>query len=238
MMLSKIQDRDLFTLVTAVSICLLFIIIGVFTEGKALDLGTRILWLILTCGLGLALGSYFVWTALKGEASKYGFWGAYHTFQGRSENAEDSYQRVLKCDPDHYESLYYLGVAYAGRRDFDRAISFYERCLRLRPNDPNVLFKLGAVYYDVNNRKRAVRLWEKFIEYSRNQANHSMVQSLLEKVAEGEKDILSKQDWLDHFRWEDEGWTAGRRTSLFVGGCAVEFGLLFIYIVAKVSGNW
>jgi len=238
MMLSKIQDRDLFTLVAAVSICLLFIIIGVFTEGKAPDFGTMILWVIFTSGLGLALGSYLVWTALKGEASKYGFWGAYHGLQGRNKSAEDSYQRALKCDPDHYEALYYLGLAYAGRREFDQAISFYERCLRLRSSDPNVLFKLGAVYYDVNNRKRAVQLWEKFLECSKNQANRNMVQSLLEKVAEGEKDILSKRDWLDHFKWEDEGWNAARRTSIFIGGCAVEFGLFLIYFAAKVSGNW
>jgi len=82
-MLSKIQDRDLFTLITAVYICLLFIIIGVFTEGKALDFGARILWLILTCGLGLALGSYFVWTALKGEASKYGVLGGISYLPGK-----------------------------------------------------------------------------------------------------------------------------------------------------------
>jgi len=94
---------------------------------------------------------------LKGEASKYGFWGTYQGLQGRNKSTEDSYQRALKCDPDHYEALYYLGLAYAGRREFDQAISFYERCLRLRPSDPNVLFKLGAICYDVNNRKRAVQ---------------------------------------------------------------------------------
>jgi len=70
MMLPKIQDRDMFTLVVTVYVCLLFIIIGIFTEGKALNFGTMILWVIFTSGLGLALGSYLAWTALKGEASK------------------------------------------------------------------------------------------------------------------------------------------------------------------------
>lgn len=177
-----------------------WIITGVFVSEEALNIGVRLLWVILTWGIGLTLGFYIVWTFLKGEASRYAFWGAYHVFQGRSKRAEDSYQRALRYDPNHYDALYYLGVMHAARKDFDQAISFYERCLKLRPADPNVLFKLGAVYYDVKNETKAVQLWENFLECSQNSVNHSMVHSLLEKVAKGEKEILSKRERLDNFR--------------------------------------
>ena len=186
---------------------------------------------ILAIVIGMGLGIYFIWTSLKSKSSKYAFGGAIHDLVENYEYADIRYKKALEFDPKHFEALYYFAVRHAAEREFSQAVSFYEKCLRQRPDDPNILFKLGAVFYDMNHIEMAVDLWKKFIEKSGNEQNMLMAAGLLEKIGSGEKEVLSDQVFLDNFKWREEGFGASKKIAIFLIAFAVEFLLLFTFLI-------
>jgi len=187
----------------------------------------EIIRIFLASVIGFGLSIYIIWTSLKSKSSKYAFGGAIHDLVENYEYADIRYKKALEFDPKHFEALYYFAGRHAGEREFSQAVSFYEKCLRLSPDDPNLLFKLGAVFYDMNHIERAVDLWKKFIEKSENEQNIKMATALLERIGRGEKEVLSGREFLDNFKWHEEGFGASQKIVIFLIAFAVEFFLLF-----------
>ncbi|OJT96461.1 MAG: hypothetical protein BGN82_03060 [Alphaproteobacteria bacterium 65-7] len=69
--------------------------------------------------------------------------------QGRLEDAEALYRRILATDPRVFAALYLLGVLHLERGDAAGAVALIERALALNPHDPNALthhaLALGAL---------------------------------------------------------------------------------------------
>ena len=63
---------------------------------------------------------------------------------------------ILETDPDHVESLMYLGHAYTARGDHDRGLDVDLRLLRLRPDDPLVHYNLACSYALLDRSDEAV----------------------------------------------------------------------------------
>lgn len=186
---------------------------------------------ILAIVIGLGLGIYFIWTSLKSKSSKYIFGGAIHALVENYEYADIRYKKALEFDPKHFDALYYMAGRHAAEKEFSQAVSFYEKCLRQRPDDPNILFKLGAVFYDMNHIEMAVDLWKKFIEKSGNEQNMLTAAGLLEKIGRGEKEVLSNPEFLNDFKWHEEGFGESRKIVIFLIAFAVEFFLLFTFLI-------
>jgi tetratricopeptide (TPR) repeat protein len=187
--------------------------------------------IILATIIGLGLAIYTIWASLRNKASKYAFGGAVHALMGNDQYADIRYKKALEFDPMHFEALYYMARRHAGQREFSQSVSCYEKCLRQRPDDPNILFKLGAVFYDMNHIESAADLWKKFIEKSGNEPNIRMVKGLLEKIEKGEQEILSAPEFLNNFKWHEEGFGESRRIVIFLIAFAVEFFLLFTFLI-------
>lgn len=181
--------------------------------------------------MGLGLAIYIIWVSLRSKASKYAFAGAVYALMRNDRHADIRYKKALEFDPMHFDALYYMARRHAGQRKFSQAVSFYEKCLKQRPDDPNILFKLGAVFYDMNHIDMAVDLWKKFIEKSGNEPNIRMVKGLLEKIGRGEEGILSAPEFLNHFEWHEEGFGESRGIVIFLIAFAVEFFLLFTFLL-------
>jgi tetratricopeptide (TPR) repeat protein len=187
----------------------------------------NIVRLSLAVIIGLGLSIFIIWTSLRSKASKYTFGGAVYALMGNFEYADIRYKKALEIDPWNFEALYYMARRYAAQREFSQAVSCYKKCMRLKSDDPNVLFKLGAVFYDMNHIEMAVDLWKKFIEKSGDERNINMAASLLKKIEIGEKEVLSNREFLDDFKWHEEGFGASEKIGIFLIAFAVEFFLLF-----------
>jgi hypothetical protein len=83
----------------------------------------------------------------------------------------------------------------------------------------------------MNHIESAADLWKKFIEKSGNEPNIRMVKGLLEKIEKGEQEILSAPEFLNNFKWHEEGFGESRRIVIFLIAFAVEFFLLFTFLI-------
>ena len=63
-----------------------------------------------------------------------------------------------------------LGVAYAGRRESDRAIENYDRALRLNPNNAAAFNNRGVAYLDKREYDRAIQDFDQAIKLDPNYA--------------------------------------------------------------------
>ena len=68
-------------------------------------------------------------------------------FQGDNQTAISEFETALAIEPDHYEILHYLGMAYAQEQFWNKAAESYQRSLVLMPDNIEVLYSLGVVYF-------------------------------------------------------------------------------------------
>lgn len=74
------------------------------------------------------------------------------------------------CPADSTQILFYTGVYFGRRLDYDRAIEYYERVLNARPDDSDVKFNLAAAYERTGRYDDAERLFLDLIEINENNA--------------------------------------------------------------------
>ncbi|HEY1405062.1 MAG TPA: tetratricopeptide repeat protein [Spirochaetota bacterium] len=63
--------------------------------------------------------------------------------EGRTAEAETIFSALTILKPDGFGAYFNLGVVYAKKRDFDRAITMFERAIRINPNH-----EIAAQYID------------------------------------------------------------------------------------------
>ncbi len=77
------------------------------------------------------------------------FWGAYHEAtelrsNQRYEDAATSYRRALEENPEHEESLYYLGNCLFELGEFKSALEVYRRLVQINPRSHRGFAQLGV----------------------------------------------------------------------------------------------
>ena len=77
------------------------------------------------------------------------------------DEALKEWEIAVSLDPQNYEVLHNLGIAYYNKGEDIRAIEYWEKCLEVRPHDPEIHFKLGIAYYNLGKEDQAINLWEK-----------------------------------------------------------------------------
>ena len=68
-------------------------------------------------------------------------------FQGNNLEAISEFEAALVIEPDHYEVLHYLGMAYAAETFWNKAAESCQHSLALMPDNIEALYSLGVAYY-------------------------------------------------------------------------------------------
>lgn len=84
-------------------------------------------------------------------------------FQGNNQGAITEFENALKIEPDHFEILHYLGMAYANQDSLNKAIESYKRSLNLNPENIEALYSLGIAYFKLNQWDNSTEPLQKVI---------------------------------------------------------------------------
>ena len=84
--------------------------------------------------------------------------------------AEDLYKEILKTNPDHFESIFYLGALLIQKKDFNRSIQLLKKAVQIQPNHASAHSNLGIalISSDVKNYKEAKDCFNKAIKIDPN----------------------------------------------------------------------
>ena len=85
--------------------------------------------------------------------------------------AEDLYNKVLKMDPNHSNSLNNLGILLQGLGDNQKAIYFLEKAVQVKPSYADAHYNLGSVFQKINMFQKAKKCFEKTLKIN---YNHSL----------------------------------------------------------------
>ncbi len=106
--------------------------------------------------------------------------------------AEKLYKEVLKKNPDHFESVYYLGTLLAQTNQFNLAKSMLHKATQIKPDNAMAHNNLGNVLKNLEEYQEAIRSYEKAIKIQPNYANiYYNLGNILEKLGEHKKAVDS-----------------------------------------------
>jgi tetratricopeptide (TPR) repeat protein len=74
----------------------------------------------------------------------------------RHEQAIQTFETILRSVPEHPQATTNLGLLYAMRGDYKRAVPLLERANALRPATFTILYNLGVAFYSLNRFDEAV----------------------------------------------------------------------------------
>ena len=100
-------------------------------------------------------------------------------FQGNNQGAITEFENALNIEPNHFEILHYLGMAYANQESLNMAIDTYKRSLILNPDNIEALYSLGVAYFKLNQWGNSTEPLQKVIKLD---PEHGRGYELLGKV--------------------------------------------------------
>ncbi|USR91129.1 tetratricopeptide repeat protein [Phormidium yuhuli AB48] len=84
--------------------------------------------------------------------------------EGRYEDAERTWRRVLEIDPNNVAAYYNLGNALSDQGKLDEAIAAYNRAIQLNPEYANAYNNLGLALYDQGKLDEAIAAYNRAIQ--------------------------------------------------------------------------
>ena len=76
--------------------------------------------------------------------------------------AANLYKKVLKINPNHFESNYYLGILLGQKRRFDLAKPLLQKAIQIQPNFEDAHTNLGAAFQQIGDIHKAIKCYQKF----------------------------------------------------------------------------
>jgi len=73
--------------------------------------------------------------------------------EGKLEEAEKMYKKILRIDPNNFNAIVNLGNIYGIIGMFDKAVEHLERALTFNPNNQELLTRLKAARKDLEEKK-------------------------------------------------------------------------------------
>lgn len=89
----------------------------------------------------------------------------YEVSDEQAGNIQKMSEAVLKCYPDHVESLSNLAISHMLRKDFDGALVPLLKAEKISPKDFIVLSNIAWCYYQENDKKNAIKYYELTSKY-------------------------------------------------------------------------
>ena len=85
--------------------------------------------------------------------------------------AESLYEKILKINPNHLESIFLLGTLSAQTKKFDKAKQLFDKVIEKQPNHKEAHNNLGNVLKELGELQRAVNCYKEAIQISPNYAD-------------------------------------------------------------------
>ena len=82
--------------------------------------------------------------------------------------AENLYKQILKVNPNHFESIFYLGSLLIEIRNFDQAKSLLQKAITIQPNYAVAYVNLGIALEELGQSQQAMNHFQKAIEIQPN----------------------------------------------------------------------
>lgn len=100
--------------------------------------------------------------------------------QGRLPEAERLYNAVLKASPNHFDTLYRLGLVHLQQGRCDNAIRLIRKALNQRPQSAEAQLNLGNAFRAVNRLEEALERYQRALEIKPDFAEaHNNIGSIL-----------------------------------------------------------
>ena len=85
--------------------------------------------------------------------------------------AEKLYNKIIKIDPNHSDSLNNLGLLFFLKRDNIEAIKYFKKTLEINTNNVNAYYNLGLAFNEIAQYHEAIDSYEKTITLDPNYKN-------------------------------------------------------------------
>ncbi|MDA7837109.1 tetratricopeptide repeat protein [Candidatus Pelagibacter sp.] len=106
--------------------------------------------------------------------------------------AENLYKEILKTNPNHFKSIFYLGTLLAQTKKFNLAKLFLYKAIQIQPNYATAYNNLGNVLKELGENQKAKKSYEKAIQIQPNYADaHYNLGVVLKALGENQKAIRS-----------------------------------------------
>jgi lipopolysaccharide biosynthesis regulator YciM len=87
---------------------------------------------------------------------------------GRQPKAIALFEKILAKNPDHIQSLYYMGQYMKDEGKYDDAISIHKKAIQLEPDNIQVLYALSEDYSAAGMHDNELQTLEKILQIDRN----------------------------------------------------------------------
>ena len=77
-----------------------------------------------------------------------------HHQKNNLQAAEQLYKQILEIEPDHIESIFYLGSLSVQTRNFDRALQLLNKTIQIDPNHAKAHNNLGTTFQELKKIKK------------------------------------------------------------------------------------
>ncbi|NEQ38059.1 MAG: FkbM family methyltransferase [Okeania sp. SIO3I5] len=84
--------------------------------------------------------------------------------EGKLQEAESIYIKILKSDSNHVASLINLGLIEQGKGKLDEATQYYKYAFSLDSNNISLLYLLARITQELNQLNEAITYWQKLVE--------------------------------------------------------------------------
>ena len=102
--------------------------------------------------------------------------------------AENLYKKILKINPEHFNSIFYLGTLLSQTKRFNLAKPLLEKAIQIEPNYSHAHNNLGIVFQDLGEHQKAISSYEKAIQIQPNYAKaHNNLGIVLQELGEHQK---------------------------------------------------
>jgi len=98
------------------------------------------------------------------------------------DGAEQSYQQVLKLEPDSLAGLSGLGAVASARNNHDLAIQYYQRAVANCAGDPTSHWSLASEYYMVGAYQRSAEEYKLYISLSNDPNGIASAKRMLDAI--------------------------------------------------------
>ena len=106
------------------------------------------------------------------------------------EVAQNLYEKILKTNPDHFSSIFYLGALFAKISNFQEAKKLFKKAIEIQPKFSPAHTNLGSVFQKLGELQQAANCCQKAIEIApKNPIPHANLGAILKDLGEFEKAI-------------------------------------------------
>jgi len=106
--------------------------------------------------------------------------------------AENLYKEILKTNPNHFETIYYLGALLVQTKRFNLAKPLLYKATQIQPNYADAHYNLGVALQKLGEYQKAISSFEKAITIQPNHASaHNNLGNALKELGKHQKAISS-----------------------------------------------